>query len=177
MARVPECVGRFSYGGEMTDLPIDVIRSKRRMRTVQASLVGGRLQIRVPSGLSPQREAELVEQATERVWRKVSSERIDLTRRARELADRYDLPQPVSVEWSSRQMQRWGSCTPDQGRIRISNRLSSVPAWVLDSVLVHELAHLEVAGHGSRFHELANRYELSERAKGYLLAKSDGRSI
>ena len=161
----------------MTDLPIEVIRSKRRKRSVQASLVGGRLQIRVPSGLSPQREAELVEQATERVWRKVSSEGIDLTRRARELADRYDLPQPVSVEWSSRQMQRWGSCTPDQGRIRISNRLISVPPWVLDSVLVHELAHLEVADHGSGFQELANRYELSERANGYLIAKSDDRSI
>ena len=177
MALIPGPVGGFSYGGEMTDMPIDVIRSKRRKRTVQASLVGGRLQIRVPSGLSPQRETELIEQAAERVWRKVSSEGVDLTRRARELADRYDLPQPVSIEWSSRQMQRWGSCTPDQRRIRISNRLTSVPVWVLDSILVHELAHLEVADHGSRFQELANRYELSERAKGYLIAKSDGRSI
>lgn len=161
----------------MTEVPIEVIRSKRRNRTVQASLVDGRLQVRIPAGLSAERETELVGQASERVLRKVSSEGIDLTRRARELADRYDLPQPASVEWSSRQMQRWGSCTPDERRIRISNRLTSVPAWVLDSVLVHELAHLEVADHGPRFHELASRYELSERAKGYLIAKSDGRSI
>lgn len=160
----------------MTDLPVEVIRSQRRKRTVQASLVDGRLQVRVPSGLSPQKESELVDQASQRVLRKVSSEEIDLTRRARQLA-RYDLPPPASVEWSSRRMQRWGSCTPDERRIRISDRLTSVPAWVLDSVLVHELAHLEVADHGLRFQELASRYELSERAKGYLIAKSDGRSL
>lgn len=174
---MPRSVAGVAYGGEMTDVPIEVIRSKRRKRTVQATLVDGRLQVRIPAGLNAQRETALVEQASERVLRKVSSDGIDLTRRARQLADRYDLPQPASVEWSSRQMQRWGSCTPDEGRIRISNRLTSVPAWVLDSVLVHELAHLEIADHGARFQELANRYELSERAKGYLIAKSDGRSL
>ena len=175
--RIPESVGAASYGDRMTDLPIDVIRSKRRRRTVEASLVDGRLQVRVPYGLSPARETELVEQASDRVLRKVSSERIDLMRRARQLADRYDLPRPIRVEWSSRQMRRWGSCTPDQGHIRISNRLTSVPAWVLDSVLIHELAHLAVTDHGPRFQELVDRYELSERAKGYLIAKSDGRSL
>lgn len=161
----------------MTDLPIEVIRSKRRTRTVQASLVGGRLEVRVPYGLSPQHERELVERASEKVLRKVSSEGIDLLKRARALATRYDLPRPLRVEWSSRQMQRWGSCTPDQRSIRVSNRLASVPGWVLDSVLVHELAHLEVADHGPEFHALVNRYELSERAKGYLIAKSDGRTV
>jgi predicted metal-dependent hydrolase len=161
----------------VTDLPIDVIRSKRRKRTVQASVVDGRLQIRVPYGLSPQRESELVEQANEQIRRKVSSAEINLVRRARQLAARYGLPHPVSVEWSSRQMKRWGSCTPDEGRIRISDRLASVPGWVLDSVLVHELAHLEVADHGSGFDELVSRYELSERAKGYLIAKTDGRTL
>jgi predicted metal-dependent hydrolase len=161
----------------MTDMPIEVIRSKRRTRTVEASLVEGRLQIRVPYGLSPQRETELVAQASDRVLRKVSSKGIDLMRRAQELAHRHELPKPARVEWSSRQMRRWGSCTPDQGHIRISNRLASVPGWVLDSVLVHELAHLAVADHGPRFQELVNRYELSERAKGYLIAKSDGRRL
>jgi hypothetical protein len=74
-------------------------------------------------------------------------------------------------------MKRWGSCTPDEGRIRISNRLTSVPIWVLDSVLVHELAHLQVEDHGPGFDELVNRYELSERAKGYLIAKADGMTV
>jgi predicted metal-dependent hydrolase len=176
-AAIPGSVRGLSYGGGMADPTIEVIRSKRRKRTVEATLVDGRLQIRVPDGLSAQRETELIAQARERVMRKVSSNQIDLLTRARQLADRYDLPRPVRVEWSSRQMRRWGSCTPDHGHIRISNRLTSVPGWVLDSVLVHELAHLSIADHGPQFQELVDRYELAERAKGYLIAKSDGRTI
>ena len=161
----------------MSDVPIEVIRSAKRKRTVQASYVGGRLLVRVPAGLDPGTEADLVEQAREKVLRRLSSKGVDLDRRARALADRYGLRRPVAVEWSSRQMQRWGSCTPDQGLIRISDRLASMPGWVLDSVLVHELAHLEIADHGPGFQALANRYQLAERAKGYLIAKGEGRPV
>jgi hypothetical protein len=40
-------------------------------------------------------------------------------------------------------------------------------------VLIHELAHLEVADHGPRFQALVRRYELAERAEGYLIAMSE----
>jgi hypothetical protein len=49
-----------------------------------------------------------------------------------------------------------------------------MPHWVLDWVLVHELAHLEVSNHGERFKALVGRYPLAERAEGYLIAKSEG---
>ena len=64
----------------------------------------------------------------------------------------------------------WGSCTFTAGRIRIARRAASLPDWVLDYLLVHELAHLVHSDHGVEFHELENRYPLTERAKGYLLA-------
>jgi hypothetical protein len=48
-----------------------------------------------------------------------------------------------------------------------------MPAWVLDWVLIHELAHLEVPDHGPRFKSLVDRYELAERATGYLMARSE----
>ena len=67
---------------------------------------------------------------------------------------------------------RWGSCTPADGSVRISVRLAPFPLWVLDYVLVHELAHLAVADHSPRFWALVDRYPLSERARGYLIAKS-----
>lgn len=159
----------------MTELPIDVVRSQRRKRTVQASIKEGRLEVRVPNGLDPDEESRLVREVAEKVHRKVSSAGVDLNERARRLAKRYRLPEPAGIEWSSRQMRRWGSCTPENGRIRISNRLAGMPQWVLDSVIVHELAHLEEADHGPRFTALANRYELAERARGYLIAKSEGR--
>ena len=66
---------------------------------------------------------------------------------------------------------RWGSCTPADGAIRISNRLAAEPSWVLDYVIVHELAHLDVPGHGPAFWSLVRRYPRTERAIGFLIAR------
>lgn len=64
----------------------------------------------------------------------------------------------------------WGSCTFTTGAIRVAKRAATLPDWVLDYLLVHELAHLEQSDHGPAFHELENRYPLAERARGYLMA-------
>jgi predicted metal-dependent hydrolase len=73
---------------------------------------------------------------------------------------------------------RWGSCTPSQSTIRISTRLAPFPDWVVDYVIVHELAHLEVSGHNDDFWRLVHRYPKAERAIGYLIAKSgDGDEV
>ena len=78
------------------------------------------------------------------------------------------------MRWASigyTDMERlWGSCTFTDGAIRIARRAAALPDWVLDYLLVHELAHLVHSDHGREFHELENRYPLAERAKGYLLA-------
>jgi hypothetical protein len=66
--------------------------------------------------------------------------------------------------------RQWGSCSFTDGAIRIARRAAALPDWVLDHLLVHELAHLVHSDHGPEFHELENRYPLTERAKGYLLA-------
>lgn len=63
-----------------------------------------------------------------------------------------------------------GSCTPSTGLIRLSRKLASLPRWVEDYVIVHELAHLVYSSHGPRFWEMVNRYPLAERARGYLMA-------
>lgn len=154
----------------MTEPAVEVIRSQRRKRTVSGRIAEGRFEVRVPAGLDPKDEARLVADMTARLKRRVVSDEVDLSQRASELAGRYGLQQPTRVDWSGRQMQRWGSCTPSSGHIRISDRLASMPDWVLDSVLVHELAHLEEANHGKRFQELVMRYPLTERARGYLMA-------
>ncbi|MFI5282066.1 MAG: M48 family metallopeptidase [Candidatus Dormibacterales bacterium] len=64
----------------------------------------------------------------------------------------------------------WGSCTFTEGSIRISRRAASLPEWVIDYLLVHEMAHLEHSSHGAAFHEMENLYPLAERARGYLMA-------
>ena len=130
----------------------------------------GRVKVMVPQGLTPEEESRLVDDLVDRVIRKATSREIDIEKRAAELADSYGLPPPTAVTWSSRQKRIWGSCNPQRGHVRVSERLAMVPGWVLDSVLIHELAHIAVPNHGPAFHELVSRYELAERATGYLMA-------
>lgn len=154
-------------------LPVEVVRSRRRHKTVQAYVVDGRIRVLVPAGMAPATEDKVVREMVERAIRRLTPTEIDLPSRAASLARRYQLPLPNSIEWSDRQMQRWGSCTVAEGRIRLSRRLASMPGWVVDWVIVHELAHLAVPGHGPGFQALVTRYELAERAEGYLIAKSE----
>lgn len=90
--------------------------------------------------------------------------------RAARLSERYldGAASPRSVRWVENQRARWGSCTPEDGSIRLSHRLQGMPTWVVDYVLLHELAHLIVADHGPEFWRLLARYPRTERARGYL---------
>jgi hypothetical protein len=54
------------------------------------------------------------------------------------------------------------------GTIRISARLRGMPSWVLDYVLLHELAHLLQPRHGPQFWALLQGYPRTERARGFL---------
>lgn len=93
-----------------------------------------------------------------------------LQRRAESLSARYldGECDPVSVRWVDNQSARWGSCTVEDRTVRLSDRLQGMPLWVIDYVLLHELAHLRVPGHDDEFWELVNRYPRTERARGFL---------
>ena len=151
---------------------VRVVRSAKRRKTVEARLVDGCLEVRIPARMSEEEEAPWVAEMQRRFLRQADAEGIDLKRRAAALARRYDLPRPTSIRWVSNQRHRWGSCSPWSGEIRISDRVAAWPPWVLDYVLVHELAHLRESGHGARFQALVDRYPRAERARGFLIAKS-----
>lgn len=155
-------------------MEIEVVRSARRRKTVQAQLVDGVLRVAIPDHLSVEEERHWVERMRGRFRTDVDPAEVDLVHRAAKLAARFDLPRPASITWSHRQRTIWGSCTVDTGAVRISARVAGFPGWVLDYVIVHELAHLVEADHGPAFWEVVNRYPMAERARGYLIAKGDG---
>lgn len=152
-------------------MEVEVVRSTKRRKSVSARIVDGRIVVRMPQWMSKAQEAEYVTSLVAKLERQHAAQEVDLPRRAAELARRYDLPRPSSIEWVTNQQQRWGSCTPSTGQIRISDRIAAFPGWVLDAVIVHELAHLVHLHHSPAFWELAHRYPKTERAYGFLIAK------
>lgn len=149
-----------------------VTRSAKRRRTVGAQLVGGTLKLAIPSWMSAGEEAHWVEVMSGRFRRKMSADRVNLIDRARALARRFDLAIPDEIRWADDMTTRWGSCTPATRTIRISTRIAAFPDWVIDYVIVHELVHLRIPGHGDDFWSVVARHPRSERAIGYLIAKS-----
>ncbi|HEY8740652.1 MAG TPA: M48 family metallopeptidase [Candidatus Dormibacteraeota bacterium] len=159
---------------EPTAPQLVVVRSRRRRRTISARRRDGVIEVTVPAGMTLSEEAMWVERMRRRILRAESGPNDDdLARRAQALSRRYFAGElrAASVRWSEQQQSRWGSCTVDTGAIRLSARMQAFPSWVIDYVLVHELAHLRYRSHGPRFWSLVNRYPLTERARGYLIAK------
>lgn len=158
-------------------MEIEVVRSARRRKTVSARQVDGVLRISIPATMTEAEEHRWVGEMSRRFERRNTSAGIDLDARAASLARRYDLPRPSAIRWVDDQRTRWGSCTPATGSIRLSSRLAGFPGWVLDHVIVHELAHLVEPGHGPAFQALVARHPLGERATGFLLAMSRGEAL
>ncbi|MHB1496956.1 MAG: M48 metallopeptidase family protein [Acidimicrobiales bacterium] len=155
-------------------MEVEVIRSRRRRKTVQAQRVGDVLRVSVPAGLSAAEEERWVNEMLRRVERRQRAPSPDLEARAKKLAAKFELRCPAEIRWVDNQESRWGSCSPWEGTVRISSKLAGEPGWVLDYVIVHELAHLQVGGHGQAFWRLVNRYPLAERARGFLIARGLG---
>jgi predicted metal-dependent hydrolase len=153
---------------------VEVRRSRRRRRTVSAYRDDeGTIVVLIPARMSRREEREWVATMVDRLQRSERRRRPSdesLAKRAAHLSERYlgGLARPALVRWVDNQHQRWGSCTPADRTIRISARLQGMPAWVLDYVLLHELAHLLEEGHTKAFWRLVDQYPKAERAKGFL---------
>lgn len=154
-------------------MEVIVKRSPRRRKTLQARMVEGTLVVMAPAAISDRELAEHVSRFRARMALKMG-ERDDahLAKRADHLNRKYfdGLLRWRGISYSDRQMKRFGSCTIEDGTIRISSRLKDAPQWVEDYVVVHELAHLLEPSHDKRFRELVGRYPLTERAIGFLFA-------
>ena len=152
---------------------VEVRRSARRRRTVSAYRDGERTVVLIPARMTRAEERRWVTLMLERLARQDRKLRPgdgELAARAAGLSRRFleGRARPASVRWVTNQGSRWGSCTPSDGTIRLSDRLQGMPSWVVDYVLVHELAHLLVPGHGPDFWTWVDRYPRTERARGYL---------
>lgn len=160
-------------------LRVEVRRSARRKLTVTAYRERDAIVVLIPQRMSRADERKFVDDIVAKVLAReakmaVPPEDDALAGRAHRLSETYlapelgHAPQAREVTWVTNQNRRWGSCTPGTQRIRLSHRLRAMPSWVVDYVLLHELAHLVEPTHSSRFWRLVGRFPQAERAKGYL---------
>ncbi|MDA8038452.1 MAG: M48 family metallopeptidase [Actinomycetota bacterium] len=152
---------------------VEVRLSTRRRKSAVAYFERGKIVVVVPARLPVTDHQELVDHLIQRLLKRrvegVASGDRALETRSALLADRYlDGVRPTSVRWVTNQRSRWASCTPATGQIRVSHLLKIVPEWVLDAVLVHELAHLIEPSHSPEFRALENRYTRRRDADVYL---------
>jgi predicted metal-dependent hydrolase len=161
--------------------PGEVRRSARRRRTVAAFWENGTAVVAIPAHFSGAQEREWVQRMLDKLRRQGSrgtkgagkrrpGSDAELAARASALSAQYLAGRavPTSVRWVTNQNSRWGSATPSEGSIRLSHKLQPMPQWVVDYVLLHELAHLLVAAHNAAFWKLLAAYPETERAKAFL---------
>ncbi|WP_097887537.1 M48 metallopeptidase family protein [Streptomyces sp. st140] len=152
---------------------VEVRRSTRRRKSVSAYREGDRTIVLIPARMSQAEERRWVGVMLDKLAAQESKRQLgdtELTERAARLSAQYfdGRARPASVRWVTNQNTRWGSCTPAEGSIRLSHRLQGMPEYVVDYVLLHELAHLLVPGHGPEFWRLLEAYPRTERARGFL---------
>ncbi|GAB5079253.1 YgjP-like metallopeptidase domain-containing protein [Arthrobacter sp. AD-310] len=160
--------------------PVEVRRSARRTRTVAAFWENGTAVVAIPARFTAAQENEWVHRMLAKLQRqgerraaagkKRPASDAALAAHAAELSRQYlgGRAVPSSVRWVSNQNSRWGSATPADGTIRLSDKLRPMPQWVIDYVLLHELAHLLVAAHNAAFWKLLEAYPETLRAKAFL---------
>ncbi len=166
---------REGIGGQEPDPRVEVRRSARRRKTVSAFWEGSTAVVAIPAHFSRAQEAHWVDRMVARLQqdaakRTGSATDEALMARALELSRAHlgGRATPSSIRWVTNQRRRWGSCTPSRRTIRLSQELQGMPQWVIDYVIVHELAHLLVSGHGPGFWRLVEKCPRVAEAKAFL---------
>ncbi len=141
---------------------VEIRASSRRKKTGTAHWSGSRIVVQIPARIRGRERTAFVDDLVERILTQRPQNAAgdaELEERAKVLAELYnDGVLPSTVRWVKNQRARWASCSPASREIRVSSRLRQCPEWVIDAVLVHELAHLQEADHSAKFNEIADRH-------------------
>jgi len=147
---------------------------RKRVRNVNATLVGNELRVSAPPGVQRVELDAMVRRLARMLVRRARAEVLNADDRAlavaRKVAEKFPKPPRVrSVRFVTTQRSRWGSYSPGTGLMRLHGSLRQLPAWVLEAVVAHELAHSFYADHSAAFWKLAREAcPATDRANAFL---------
>lgn len=159
-------------------ITVEIVRDGRLRTRIHWEWNGDHVRVRAPKRV-PQRE---LDKHVAQILKEVKLKRAKV--RARADADLETMARKInrkyydgkiswhSIRWVSNMKKRLGSCTtagPTAGDIRISDRVKGWPAWVVEYIVAHELAHRRHPNHSKDFWALVNRYPKTERARGFIM--------
>lgn len=171
------CALNGTVNKEELPYKIKIVRSNKRRRTISARLVEDTMLVYAPNGISGSKLEKVIDRLKKRLHnRKIKGElnkTHDLVIVAETLNKEYfnNSLKISSILYTTNQNKVFGSCNYRTKTIRVSHRLIQMPVWVRDYVIIHEMAHLIEPSHSKVFWEIVSRYKLTERARGYLMAK------
>ncbi|MBU0671533.1 MAG: M48 family metallopeptidase [Candidatus Margulisbacteria bacterium] len=158
-------------------MELEIIKSPKRKKTISARLVNNTIRVNAPANISEEKLAEAIKKLRSKLEKRQLKRELnakkDLSKIAQALNRKYfgNIIRFASIEYTANQNRLFGSCNHRTRIIRLSHRLAKMPDWVRDYVIIHELAHILVPNHSQAFWELVYRYELTERARGFLIAQ------
>lgn len=163
------------FNDSMSWETIEVIRSKKRKKTIQARIIDNTLRIYLPAGLSKQEEEKWISKMKQQMQKKQRKHKLNSTSELQKRADQLNFEYfngtlDFTINYVTNQTTKHGSCTPKTKRIRISDDIADYPQYVQDYLIIHELTHLIHPNHSNAFWEKVNEYPYVERAKGFLHA-------
>lgn len=153
---------------------LQVVVARRRVKNVNARLLGDCLKVSAPLQLDEERLQALIIRLARQLVRRRRAREVNgedsASAVARRVASAFPSPPAVArVCFVTSQTQRWGSYSSRTGTVRLNAALRLMPAWVLEAVVAHELAHAFHPDHGPAFRALLRRVcPTVERADAFL---------
>jgi predicted metal-dependent hydrolase len=157
---------------------LEIAIELKGVKNVNARLAGSTISVSAPRTMPQEELDEAVLKLARRLIRRAHASRIneadDALKLARKVAKRFPKEPTIQrVMFVTTQRKRWGSYSTRSKTVRLNAAVRRMPAWVLEAVVAHELAHTFHAAHSRAFWELLRRVcPETERADAFLAGVS-----
>lgn len=153
---------------------LTIVIERKAVKNINARLRDTTMYVSVPHRLAQARIDEVLPELARRLIRRAHARQVNTEEDALGLVQQVALrfpnkPEIAHVEFVTTQQARWGSYSGQTRTIRLNAALRTMPRWVLEAVVAHELAHVIHLDHSPAFWKLLRQVcPETDRARAFL---------